>query len=127
MTQGWKSTFVAAAAAACLVGSAREAAANCAAGDSYQTFAEGSSVQICPLPNGDANDGRLCPDPLGTGMLRENVDTGEVVLLAEHCASDGIVLIGDAFAFLDPTVGNDADDTADVRTRARGVQRVQSR
>ena len=34
--------------------------------------------------NGSANEGRLCPDPMGTGMLRENVETGEVDLLARY-------------------------------------------
>jgi len=88
MTSGWKPVLIAAASAACLVGATRPAAANCAAGDDYQTMMEGSSVRVCPDPKSSANDNRLCPDPLGTGMLRQNVDTGEVHLLSEFCSDE---------------------------------------
>lgn len=45
-------------------------------------------MRVCPDPSGGANEGRHCPDPLGTGMLRQNVDTGEVRQLAEFCAEE---------------------------------------
>lgn len=87
MSRGNKPLWAAVASALCLLGTSRPATANCAAGDEYQVIVEGSSVRVCPLPRG-ANEDRLCPDPLGTGMLRQNLDTGEVHQLAEFCSDE---------------------------------------
>jgi hypothetical protein len=45
----------------------------------YYARAEGSKVTICPRLLND----RSCPQP--AGMLRQKVDTGEVVLLPQSC------------------------------------------
>jgi hypothetical protein len=88
MVRRLESVWMAGSGALLLLGAARPAEANCAAGDEYAISVEGSSVQVCPMPNGGANDGRLCPDPRGTGMLRQSVDSGEVQRIAEFCSDD---------------------------------------
>jgi len=47
----------------------------------YQAEADNNTVTICPHLRND----RACPQP--EGMLRQNVETGEVVRLAQNCTN----------------------------------------
>jgi hypothetical protein len=60
---------------------ASRASANCAMPVGYMVDVAGSTVTIVPNDFGE----RSCPDD--SGMLRENVDTGDVVKLADFCSS----------------------------------------
>src|SRR5262245_20247546 len=55
------------------------ALANAARPVTYDVTVEGDTVRVCPVNFAD----RKCPDP--GGMLRQNVDTGEVVRLVDDC------------------------------------------
>jgi hypothetical protein len=66
---------------AVLVSVAPHVSANCAMPASYTVDVAGSTVTIASNSFGD----RACPD--GSGMLRENVATGEVVKLADFCST----------------------------------------
>jgi hypothetical protein len=59
--------------------------ANCARPVGYDATVEGSTVTVTPVSFGS----RKCPDP--DGMLRQNVNTGEVVRLADTCKDDAYV------------------------------------
>jgi hypothetical protein len=56
------------------------ARADCALGAGYGVDASSSTVQVCLL-----TALRSCPDP--SGLLRQNVATGEVVRLADYCTT----------------------------------------
>ncbi|MGC4066434.1 MAG: hypothetical protein QM784_17740 [Polyangiaceae bacterium] len=60
---------------------APHAKANCAMPVGYMVDVAGSTVTVVP----NDFDERTCPDK--SGMLRENVDTGEVVKLSDFCSS----------------------------------------
>jgi len=64
-------------------GSIPNAAADgeCTTSDNYTITVEGNTVVICPVNL----QNRACPDP--AGMLRRDVNTGEVVKLSQHCQS----------------------------------------
>lgn len=67
-----------------LVGIEGSAFGNAAAPQDYEATVDGNSVSICPRNFED----RTCPD--SSGMLREDADTGELVLIADFCDnSDG--------------------------------------
>ena len=55
------------------------AEADCARPDVYSATVSGNTVTIEPLND----EGRGCPDP--SGMLRQNVSTGQIVKLADFC------------------------------------------
>ena len=55
--------------------------ANCADGPGYGSDVSGRTVTIC-LGGGDVEGRDACS--FGGGMLRENVETGEIVRLAQH-------------------------------------------
>src|SRR5262245_15608151 len=69
--------------------------ANCARPVTYEVHVEGNAVRIEAL----SFDRRGCPDP--GGMLRQDTTTGEVVRLADFCASDPS---GRGAAYLDECV-----------------------
>jgi hypothetical protein len=61
---------------------AQTARADCARGAYYEVTVTDSTVQICP-----GATKRTCGE--STKMLRQNVDTGEVVELADFCVTSG--------------------------------------
>lgn len=58
---------------------ASQARANCARGDGYDVLVESNTVRICPWNQ----------SPCGTygAMLRQNVETGEIVQLVDSCVT----------------------------------------
>jgi hypothetical protein len=85
-----------------LVALSSHAHANCAMPVSYTTKVAGNTVTVTPHNFGE----RGCPD--SSGMLRENVDTGELVKLADFCsgttAPDTATLTATSAAYVDECV-----------------------